>query len=68
VFFFINLFIISNFCSMLVLIVLFALICRIDGHAEHGSSNHQPAGASPHVTRKMEEYVHDMEYENFVFS
>jgi hypothetical protein len=51
-----------------VLIVLFAIICRIDGDAEHGSRNHQPAGVSPHVARKMEEYVHDMEYENFVFS
>jgi len=52
-----------------VLIILFALIYRIDGHNPHGSGGHQPSGpgGAPHVTRKMEEYVHDMEYESFVF-
>lgn len=48
------------------LIVLIALIYRIDGHNGHGGGSHQqPAGGQPpHVTRKMEDYVHDMEYES----
>ncbi len=53
----------------IVLLVLFALIYRTDGHSGHGNVGNQPPGgpAPPHVTRKMEEYVHDMEYENFPF-
>jgi hypothetical protein len=51
----------------IVLIVLFALIYRIDSHGGHGDSGSQHAGGPPHVQRKMEEYVHDMEYENFHF-
>jgi hypothetical protein len=51
-----------------VLFILFALIYRIDGHSGHGNPGNQPPGGPPpHVTRKMEEYVHDMEYENFLF-
>jgi len=47
----------------IVLLVLFALIYRIDGHSGHGNDGNQPPGGAPppHVTRKMEEYVHDME-------
>ncbi|CAF0813782.1 unnamed protein product [Rotaria sp. Silwood1] len=46
-----------------VLIVLFALIYRIDGHGEHGNVGSQPAGGQPpHVARKMEDYVHDVEH------
>jgi hypothetical protein len=53
-----------------VLIILFALIYHIDGHNQHGNpgGHGQPPNEQPaHVTRKMEEYVHDMEYENFFF-
>jgi hypothetical protein len=60
--------IISSFYSMrVVLIVLFALISRIDSHGQHGGGGNQPAGGQPHVARKMEDYVHDMEYENIFF-
>ncbi|CAF2365934.1 unnamed protein product [Rotaria sp. Silwood2] len=52
-----------------VLIVLFALIYRIDCHGQHGTagSQHgpagsQPSGGQPHVARKMEDYVHDAEH------
>jgi hypothetical protein len=49
-----------------VLIILFTLIYHIYGDNQHGNPGSQPhGGPSPHVTRKMEEYVHDMEYENF---
>jgi hypothetical protein len=54
------------FCSMrLYLLVLLALIYQIDGHGQHGSQ--PPSGQPPHVARKMEDYVHDMEYETFVY-
>ncbi|CAF1047366.1 unnamed protein product [Adineta steineri] len=50
-----------------VLIVLFALIYRIDGHGQHGAGGNQahgtqPQGNQPHVNRKMEDYVHDMDH------
>ena len=42
------------------LIVLAALLYQIHGHGEHGAGN-QPAAGQPHLIRKMEDYVHDME-------
>jgi len=51
-----------------VLIFLFALTYRIDGHGQHsGPGGSQPQGGPPHVARKMEDYVHDMEYNNILF-
>ena len=46
-----------------VLITLFVLIYRVAGHGQHGGGGNQPppAGHVPHVQRKMEDYVHDME-------
>ncbi len=49
-------------------ILLFTLIYGIDSHGQHGSGGvTPPPSGQPHVTRKMEEYVHDMEYENIFF-
>ena len=42
-------------------LIIFAVIYRIDCHADRGHMGTPPPSA--HVTRKMEEYVHDMEYE-----
>ena len=42
------------------LLVLVALVYQIHGHGQHGAGS-QPAPGQPHVTRKMEDYVHDME-------
>ncbi len=52
-----------------VFIVLCAFIYRINAHNQHGGgSDHvRPTGQPSHVNRKMEEYVHDMEYENIFF-
>jgi hypothetical protein len=46
----------------IVVFIALILIYRSDGHGQHGTGN-QPAtdGQQPHVTRKMEDYVHDME-------
>jgi hypothetical protein len=44
-----------------VLIFLCALTYRIDGHGQHSGPGSQPQGGPPHVARKMEDYVHDME-------
>ncbi|UJR25169.1 hypothetical protein I4U23_006525 [Adineta vaga] len=46
------------------LIVLFALTYRIDAHGQHGAVGSQPQGGpgQPHVARKMEDYVHDMDH------
>jgi hypothetical protein len=48
-----------------VFIILFAVIYRIEGHNERGHAGTPPTPPG-HVTRKMEEYVHDMEYEAFI--
>jgi hypothetical protein len=50
-----------------VLIFLCALTYRIDGHGQHSGPGSQPQGGPPHVARKMEDYVHDMEYNNILF-
>lgn len=42
----------------LTLIVLIALICHSYGHGPHEGNANQP-----HVARKMEDYVHDTEYD-----
>lgn len=47
-----------------VLFVLFALITQIHGHGSPGGAPH--GGQPQHVTRKMEEYVHDMEYDTSI--
>jgi len=48
-----------------VCFVLFALISQIHCHGPPGASH---GGQPQHVTRKMEEYVHDMEYKNSIFN
>lgn len=52
---------ISRMC--IHLLVLFLSIYGINSHGQHGS-NHQalPGGNQPHVSRKMEDYVHDKKY------
>ncbi|CAF0772952.1 unnamed protein product [Rotaria sordida] len=47
---------------VVALIVLLVLIYRTDGHGQHGSTGNQPPNGQPHVVRKMEEYVHDVEH------
>ena len=50
-----------------IILALLAVIYQVNGHNQHG--NPGPGGSQPptpghdniHVTRKMEEYVHDME-------
>jgi hypothetical protein len=48
------------------LLVLLISFYQINGHGQHGSQI--PAspgpGGQPHVSRKMEDYVHDMKYKN----
>ncbi|CAF1167128.1 unnamed protein product [Adineta ricciae] len=44
------------------IIVLFVLVCRIDGHGQHDAPGSPPQGGPGHVPRKMEEYVHDMDH------
>lgn len=41
-----------------IILVLFALFYQVNGHNPHEAT---PQPAAGHVTRKMEEYVHDME-------
>ena len=49
------------------LIICLTLIVQINAHGQHGSGHAggqahvTPVPGQPHVTRKMEEYVHDME-------
>ena len=52
-----------------ILIILFiALIHQIDGHGQHASGNSQSSsGGQPHVARKMEDYVHDMESDSLIY-
>lgn len=51
----------------LVLVTFFALIVQIFAHGQHGhgaaggQAPVTPAPGQAHVTRKMEDYVHDME-------
>jgi hypothetical protein len=35
-------------------------IYRINGHGQHGSNNQPSPGGQPHISRKMEDYVHDI--------
>lgn len=46
-----------------IILTLLALVYQVNSHNQHGSPSGQPPAGqeNPHVTRKMEEYVHDME-------
>ena len=52
-----------------IILVLLALTYQVNSHNEHGNPGGQPPAGQEniHVTRKMEEYVHDMEYEEHFF-
>lgn len=43
------------------LLVLLAFVYQIEGHGQHAGAAGQPPVGQPHVARKMEDYVHDME-------
>jgi hypothetical protein len=50
------------------LLVLLVSLYRINGHGQHDS--HIPAspgsgGQQPHISRKMEDHVHDIKYKSF---
>lgn len=51
--------------TRLHLLILVGMIFNINAHGQHGNQNQPPThgGQQPqHVGRKMEDYVHDMEY------
>ena len=51
-----------------LILVLFALTYQANGHNQHENPPQAtPGHQNMHVTRKMEEYVHDMEYETASF-
>lgn len=39
-----------------------ALITQTHAHGEHGTGTQPTPGGQPHVNRKMEDYVHDMDH------
>jgi len=47
------------------LLVLILSIYRINGHGQHGNNKQASTGGQQHISRKMEDYVHDVKYGNF---
>ena len=46
------------------LVVLLVFIFRINGHGQHDKTNQGSTNRQPHVSRKMEDFVHDIKYKN----
>jgi hypothetical protein len=57
--------IISIIYRMRIHLLVFLLsIYRINSHGQHGGNNQPSTGGHQHISRKMEDYVHDVKYKN----